>query len=110
MNSNDTETWLTYRVVARLSLDKIRKQARHDDINITRRYINYSSEVYEKSYHETFAKEIQQDKPQPEKKPEPKKPKPQDTYIAQPQQEISISQEEYKKFLEWKKQQDLMYQ
>jgi integrase/recombinase XerD len=50
------------------------------------------------------------DKPKPLKRPEPKPEKPQDTYIAQPQQQISISPDDYKKFIEWKKQQDMMYQ
>ena len=82
----------------------VQKQARHDDINITMRYINYTSETYEKSYHEKFAKQIQE-------KPEPKpiKAEPQDNYIAQVPEQITVEVEDYKKFLEWKRQQDMMY-
>jgi integrase/recombinase XerD len=34
----------------------VQKQARHEDVNITMRYINYAKGTYEKSYHEKFAK------------------------------------------------------
>jgi integrase len=61
----------------------VQKQARHDDVNITMRYINYTYEVYEKSYHEKFAKQKPIDESTTEKKPD--KPKPQDTYIANPE-------------------------
>ncbi len=103
-------TGITEYAKVEKDLEVVRRQARHDDINITRRYINYGSKIYEKSYHEKFAK----DKPKeeiPEPQPEIKKPqpKPQDTYIANPQepQQVIVSAEEYKKFLEFKKQQEI---
>jgi len=84
-------------------LEMVRKQARHDNINITKRYINYGKQVYEESYHRVFSNNQEDKKPQPQQ--------PQDTYIANPQEkQKTISEDEYKKYLEWKKQQDSMYQ
>lgn len=46
----------------------VQKQVRHDDVNTTMRYINYSRGVYEKSYkkfEEVFTKNKKETKPEP---------------------------------------------
>jgi hypothetical protein len=92
-------------------LEIVRRQSRHEDINTTRRYINYASEIFENSYHEKFAGEKQEEKPETQKTIKPKiEPKPEDNYIANPEPtDISINPKEYKEFLQWKKQRDMMF-
>jgi integrase/recombinase XerC len=78
-------TGITEYAKVEKDVKKVQRQARHDDVNITMRYINYAQGDYDKSYHEKFARQKPQE-PTPSK-PESPKPKPENTYIAKSDQE-----------------------
>jgi site-specific recombinase XerD len=95
-----------------LTLKLLQSQSGHKDANVLLdKYVNIYKDDIKKFYNNVWDDKDEEPipeepKPQPEKKPEPKKP--QDNYIAnrEPQQVI-VSAEEYKRFLEFKKQQEI---
>lgn len=82
-------TGITEYAKVEKDLKLVQKQARHDDVNITMRYINYAKGTYDKSYHEKFAKskpELKPESDKPSKHIEPKPQPPKELY-ASPQEE-----------------------
>jgi len=76
---------------------KVQTQCRHENPETTMKYINYTSQDLEKSYHEKF--------PSINAKPEVPTP-PQ----KEPQPAPQLTPKEYKEFLEWKRNKEMMYQ
>jgi len=95
-----------------LTLKLLQSQTGHKDANVLLdKYVNIYKDDVKKFFDNVWddkdtETKPEEPKPQPEKKPEPKKP--QDNYIAQQEpHQIIVSAEEYKKFLEFKKQQEI---